>query len=80
MFSSKLQIEGAENEIESYYNALSPEEKSESERASYKLKKEKNKLTIEIKAEDATAFRAVTNTLLGLISVVEKTLKAVKNG
>jgi tRNA threonylcarbamoyladenosine modification (KEOPS) complex Pcc1 subunit len=80
MFSSKIQIECPENEIESYYNALHPEEKSESERASYKLKKEKNKLTIEIKAEDATAFRAVTNTLLGLISVIEKTLKGVKNG
>lgn len=78
MFFSKLQIEGTENEIESYYKALHPEEKSESERASYKLKKEKNKLTIEITAEDATAFRAVTNTLLGLISVVEKTIKAVK--
>jgi tRNA threonylcarbamoyladenosine modification (KEOPS) complex Pcc1 subunit len=80
MFSSKIQLECPENEIESYYNALHPEEKSESERASYKLKKEKNKLTIEIKAEDATAFRAVTNTLLGLISVIEKTLKGVKNG
>ena len=80
MFSSKIQIEGSENEIESYFNALHPEEDFKSERAGYKLKKDKNKLTIEITAKDATAFRAVTNTIAGLISIVEKGLKAVKHG
>ena len=80
MFSSKIVIESPVEEIDAYFNALQPEEDFKSERAGYKLKKEKNKLTIEIKAEDATAFRAVTNTLLGLISIVEKNLKAVKHG
>ena len=80
VFSSKIHIEGSGNEIDSYFNALQPEEGFKTERSSYKLKKEKGKLTIEIAAEDATAFRAVTNTLLGLISIVEKNLKAIKNG
>ncbi|MFH0869015.1 MAG: KEOPS complex subunit Pcc1 [archaeon] len=80
MFSSKMQIEGSENEIAAYFNALQPEEDFKSERAGYKLKKEKTKLIIEITAEDATAFRAVTNTLVGLISIVEKNLKVVKHG
>jgi len=80
VFSSKIQIDGSETEIESYFNALQPEEDFKTERSSYTLKKGKNKLTIEINADDATAFRAVTNTLLGLISIVEKNLKAVKHG
>jgi len=80
MFSSKIVGEGSANEIESYFNALQPEEDFKSERAGYKLKKDKGKLTIEITAEDATAFRAVTNTIAGLIQIIEKNLKAVKNG
>jgi len=78
VFSSKIQIECPDAEIDAYFNALQPEEDFKTERASYKLKKEKGKLIIEIKAGDATAFRAVTNTLLGLISIVEKNLKTVK--
>jgi len=80
MFSSKIVVEGSENEIAAYFNALQPEEDFKSERAGYNLNKSKGKLAIEIKAEDATAFRAVTNTIVGLISVVEKNLKAVKHG
>jgi len=80
MFSSKILIEGSANEIESYFNALQPEEDFKSERARYKLKKDKSKLTIEITAEDATAFRAVTNTLLGLIQIVAKNLQVIRHG
>lgn len=80
MFSSKIVIEGSDIEIDAYFDALEPEEGFKTERSNYKLKKEKNKLMIEITAEDATAFRAVTNTLLGLISIVEKNLKAIKHG
>lgn len=80
MFSSKIMIEGSANEIESYFNALQPEEDFKSERAGYKLKKDKGKLTIEITAEDATAFRAVTNTIAGLIQIVAKNLQVIKHG
>jgi len=76
MFSSKIEIGGSKEELDAYYNALHPEEENSSERASYKLKLQTNKLLIEISAQDATAFRALTNTLLGLISVVEKSIKA----
>ncbi len=77
MFSSKIEIKGTKEELEAYFNALAPEESFKSERASYTLKLGKNKLEIEIRAEDATAFRAVTNTIVGLISIVERSIKAV---
>jgi len=80
MFSSKMQIEGSKSEVEAYFNALQPEEDFKSERAGYKLNKSKGKLTIDITAEDATAFRAVTNTIAGLISIVEKNIRMVKHG
>ena len=79
MFSSKIVIEGSDREIESYFNALMPEENEEG-RAGYKLKKDKGKLIIDISAKDATAFRAVTNTLAGLIQIIEKNLKVIKSG
>ncbi len=80
MFIAKLQIESSENELEAYFNALKPEEGFKTERSSYKLKKEKGKLIIDIEAQDATAFRAVTNTLLGLIQIVAKTIGEAKHG
>ena len=78
MFSSKIEVKGTKEELDAYFNALEPEESFKTERASYRLKLGKNKLKIEIAAEDATAFRAVSNTIAGLISVVEKSLKEVK--
>ncbi|MEK6807410.1 MAG: KEOPS complex subunit Pcc1 [Nanoarchaeota archaeon] len=80
MFSSKIEIKGAKEELDAYFSALEPEEGFKTERAGYKLKKIAGGLMVEIKAEDATAFRAVTNTIAGLISIVEKTIKEAKHG
>ncbi|HIH14271.1 MAG TPA: hypothetical protein HA224_03375 [Nanoarchaeota archaeon] len=80
MFSSQIEIKAPKEEVESYFKALEPEEGFKTERAGYKLKKAKGGLLIEIKAEDANAFRAVTNTIAGLISIVEKTIKEAKHG
>lgn len=76
-FSSSIEIKGPELLLEAYYNALKPEADIAVGRASYSLKLRKEKLVISISADDATAFRAVLTSLLGLISIVEKTAKAV---
>jgi tRNA threonylcarbamoyladenosine modification (KEOPS) complex Pcc1 subunit len=74
-FNSRIEIEGKKEDLQAYYNALAPEQDFGKERASYKLKQERDKLAIEISAEDATAFRALLNSLAGAIAVVEKSLK-----
>ena len=76
MFGSEIEITGTKEELQAYFNALEPESEFRTERAGYKLKLSDKKLTITIEAEDATAFRAVTTSLLGLISIVDKSLKA----
>jgi len=76
MFSSKIEIK--DKNLKAYYDALAPEADSGTERAGYKLKLEKDKLIIEVAAKDATAFRAITNSLAGLMSIVEKSLTKVK--
>jgi tRNA threonylcarbamoyladenosine modification (KEOPS) complex Pcc1 subunit len=77
MYKSVIEISGKQIDLDSYYNALIPEQDFKSERASYKLKKSKDKLTITIEAEDATSFRAVINTIAGLIAVVQSSIEAV---
>jgi len=77
MFSSTIELKGTKEDLSAYFAALEPEESESGGRASYKLKLGKT-LVIEIKAEDATAFRAVTNTIVGLISVVEKSINSAK--
>ena len=59
--------------LQAYKAALEPEQSFKSERAGYDLKLEKDKLIINISAQDATAFRSIVTSLSGLISVVEKT-------
>ena len=63
MFQSKIEIKGKKV-------ALEPEQNFETQRAGYKLKPSKDKLTINITAQDATSFRAVNSTLTGLMSIV----------
>ncbi len=70
MFQSKIEITGKKELIEAYRAALEPEQNFETQRAGYKLKPSKNKLTINITAKDATSFRAVNSTLTGLMSIV----------
>jgi len=73
MFESKIEIKGDKLLLVAYYNALSPEQDFATERASYTVEKRKGKIIIKIKAKDSTAFRSVSNSLTGLISIVEKT-------
>ena len=77
MYKSVIEISGKSIDLDSYYNALLPEQDFKSERAAYKLKKSKDKLTITIEAEDATSFRAVINTIAGLIAIVQSSIEAV---
>lgn len=82
MFKSKLEIEGDKLLLDAYFDALSPEQSFATERSSFTIKKERNKIVIDIEAKDATAFRAVSNSLTGLMSIVEKTWlqKTKENG
>ena len=75
MFLSKIEIKDKKNIIKAYYDALVPEAESGLGRASYKLKINKDKLTIDITAEDVTAFRAIMTSLTGLMSIVDASLK-----
>jgi tRNA threonylcarbamoyladenosine modification (KEOPS) complex Pcc1 subunit len=72
MFSSEINITGSKIVLEAYFNALEPEKEFKTERASYTLDL-KEKLTIKIKASDATAFRAINNSITNIISIVNKT-------
>lgn len=56
-----------------------PEEKTfKNQRASYELKRTKDKIVFKIKAEDGSALRAVLNSITKLISVYEDTQSFVK--
>ena len=71
----KLLIKGKKELLEAYKVALEPEQNFETQRAGYKLKPSKDKLTINITAQDATSFRAVNSTLTGLMSIVWRVWK-----
>jgi tRNA threonylcarbamoyladenosine modification (KEOPS) complex Pcc1 subunit len=75
MFQSKIEIKGKKELLEAYKVALEPEQNFETQRAGYKLKPSKDKLTINITAKDATSFRAVNSTLTGLMSIVWRVWK-----
>ncbi len=79
MFNSKIEVGGHKKLLEAYKNALEPESDFKNERGSYKLSLKENKLIISVKANDATAFRAVMNSITELIALVEKTWK-IHNG
>jgi len=75
MFQSKIEIQGKKELLEAYKVALEPEQNFETQRAGYKLRASKDKLTINITAKDATSFRAVNSTLTGLMSIVWRVWK-----
>jgi tRNA threonylcarbamoyladenosine modification (KEOPS) complex Pcc1 subunit len=79
MYTAKFTVKGDKNLLKAYFDALKPEEGFKSERGSYKIEL-KDSLNIDVEAQDATAFRAVTTSLVGLMSVVEKTWKGIQNG
>ncbi len=76
-FNSKIEIKASQRLLKTYYDALIPESES-TKRSSYNLDLKKDKLIISIIAEDATALRAITNTLTNLIAIIEKTWR-IKN-
>lgn len=73
MLKSKIEVRGDKLLLDAYFDALSPEQDFATERASYSVEKGKGKIVVKIKAKDATAFRSVSNSLTGLMSIVEKT-------
>ncbi len=79
MFSGKIEIKAPEELVNAYLSSLEPEQDFKTERAKYFLKKSKGKLVIEVNAQDASAFRAAMNTITGLISIVDKNWKRVKD-
>ena len=78
MFSSTIEIRGGKEIIDTYFSALQPEQEFETERANYNLKKAKGKLVISISAKDATAFRAVSSSISGLLAIVDRTIKVAQ--
>ena len=74
MFTSDIEVKGDKAFLKACYEALEPETEFETERAHYTMKLGKT-LRIKIEAKDATAFRAVTTTITGLLSIVEKAWK-----
>ncbi len=77
MFTATIEIKGTKEILEAYCSALEPEQNFETERANYKLKKAKGKLIIEVSAKDATAFRAVSSSISGLLAIVDRTISVV---
>ncbi len=75
MFNSTIEIRGGKEIIDTYFEALEPEQSFKTERANYNLKKAKGKLVINISAKDATAFRAVSSSISGLLAIVDRTIK-----
>jgi len=76
MLTGKLTISGSKKELETYFNALKPEATEQTTRASYKITHRFGKLVITISAKDFTAFRAVTTSILNVMTIVDKTINA----
>ena len=78
MITSEIKISGDRELLNACAAALEPEQEFKTERANYSLKKGKN-LIITIKAKDLTAFRAVINSITGLLGIVNQNWRKVKN-
>ena len=78
MFSSKIEIKGEKKVLEAYSNALAPERNFKTERSNYSLDLQEGKLIIHIEATDGTSFRALMNTLTGVMSIIDKNIKVVE--
>lgn len=74
MFTSEVEVKGDKAFLKACFEALEPETEFKTDRAHYTMKLGKT-LMIKIEAQDATAFRAVTTTITGLLSIVEKAWK-----
>jgi tRNA threonylcarbamoyladenosine modification (KEOPS) complex Pcc1 subunit len=75
MISCKFKVAGTKQVLLAYYNALKPEA-NEGKRASYTVKVSLGKLVVSVSAKDFVAFRAVLTSVLSVMAIVDKTLKA----
>lgn len=80
-FSVKIRAKGTLRELQAYYDAIKPDEE-ERKRAGYKISLSKGflgkrELVIDITADDFTAFRSTTNSILNVMAIVDKTIQAV---
>ncbi len=67
-YSAQIKVGG---DAKSLFECFSPEG-MQKERSNYKLKKTKNGIVFDIKATDATAFRATAGMITQLLAVYEK--------
>lgn len=79
MITAEIKINGSKELLDACFAALEPEQEFKSKRAKYDLKKQGKKLIIKIEAEDLTALRAVTNSVTGLLTIVDQNWR-YKNG
>jgi len=77
MITSKILIKG--KDLKTYLEALKPEAGDDLGRASYSVSKGFTGLVVTIKAEDVNSFRAVMNSILNVMAIVDKTVNEVKS-
>ncbi len=78
MIEAQISLDGSSDLLKAYAAALEPEQNFKTSRGSYSLNKLSKKLEIKIKAGDVTIFRAIINTITGLLAIVHKTWSAEK--
>jgi len=72
MINAKIKIDGEKPFIDACFTALEPEQEFKSKRAKYNLKKDNKNLDIKVEASDLTSFRAVMNSITGLLTIVNQ--------
>jgi len=77
MITTEIKISGDRELLNACAAALEPEQEFKSKRANYSLKKGKN-LIITIQAKDLTAFRAVINSITGLLGIVDQNWRKIR--
>ena len=77
MITNKISIAGSKKDLETCFAALKPEAgENKNSRASYLISHRFGKLNITIRAKDFVAFRATTTSILNVMAIVNKTIKA----
>lgn len=74
--SAEIVVKEDSHNIEKLFAA--EEKEFTNQRASYEMKREKDRLTFRINAEDSTALRAVLNSITKMLSIYEKAKGVVK--
>jgi tRNA threonylcarbamoyladenosine modification (KEOPS) complex Pcc1 subunit len=79
MITSEIKITGKKNLLDACVASLEPEQEFKNERASYELTRLNKQLIITIQAQDLNAFRAVTNSVTSLLSIVNQNWSKIEN-